>query len=637
MEIGIKIIEFSSDVFSKSTQLKDIIISPLFSNTNFSINIFEAISKNEEYKIKTHSQIIKIGLFNGKSLLGIGEININKKSQKIKISSEDKNKNKDNNLFLNNGINNAQDNDYFITIECNNSNTPSEKNKTINTREINQYKKKKKNASMDYTKKNNNINYNNNTSKNREKISKINLFLQNVSNNGKKAKKNNKIYNSRDNINMNNKTNTITHNNNFDDENNSIKCNSTIIKDNNNSLIKNKLLASGEPKIKNRNNKNDYNKTKDKNKDKDKDNDNINKKEIEKNNIEKDKEINIFNLSFQKELFSDGVLILNDNNGADGKDNDKLNQFKNIEINEFDGLVKDFDLIYNNVSNNNTFSVENIKDNFLLEYQYFLEKTSDIFNLYSKLSSKINNQNLNIQKYIKNYSNKMKILLKKDKILKIKKQNIDIDELFGQNNYQENKKYYEDEIVNIKNKLSLINNINNDILFLIKKEDQGNNKTQKEQLHTLLTDIFQNLINNENNNESLKDNMNIINLILNKNKSIKTSRKEEIINDDDENNYEDNNDNEDGNNKIDLEALKNKIDKMKHRYIKETGKRKKIKTYVSLKKKNKKGKKMYNNSNPNFSNKKAKTDKVKDLNIFTPSGEQRNKITSNFYLDNNQI
>ncbi len=637
MEIGIKIMEFSSDVFSKSTQLKDIIISPLFSNTNFSINIFEAISKNEEYKIRTHSQIIKIGLFNGKSLLGIGEININKKSQKIKISSEDKNKNKDNNLFLNNGINNAQDNDYFITIECNNSNTPSEKNKTINTREINQYKKKKKNASMDYTKKNNNMNYNNNTSKNREKISKINLFLQNVSNNGKKAKKNNKIYNSRDNINMNNKTNTITHNNNFDDENNSIKCNSTIIKDNNNSLIKNKLLASGEPKIKNRNNKNDYNKTKDKNKDKDKDNDNINKKEIEKNNIEKDKEINIFNLSFQKELFSDGVLILNDNNRSDGKDNDKLNQFKNIEINEFDSLVKDFDLIYNNVSNNNTFSVENIKDNFLLEYQYFLEKTSDIFNLYSKLSSEINNQNLNIQKYIKNYSNKMKILLKKDKILKIKKQNIDIDELFGQNNYQENKKYYEDEIVNIKNKLSLINNINNDILFLIKKEDQGNNKTQKEQLHTLLTHIFQNLINNENNNESLKDNMNIINLILNKNKSIKTSRKEEIINDDDENNYEDNNDNEDGNNKIDLEALKNKIDKMKHRYIKETGKRKKIKTYVSLKKKNKKGKKMYNNSNPNFSNKKAKTDKVKDLNIFTPSGEQRNKITSNFYLDNNQI
>ncbi len=118
MEIGIKIIEFSSDVFSKSTQLKDIIISPLFSNTNFSINIFEAISKNEEYKIKTHSQIIKIGLFNGKSLLGIGEININKKSQKIKISSEDKNKNKDNNLYYSGKAFFRKD---FITSEDNES------------------------------------------------------------------------------------------------------------------------------------------------------------------------------------------------------------------------------------------------------------------------------------------------------------------------------------------------------------------------------------------------------------------------------------------------------------------------------------------------------------------------------------
>ena len=31
-------------------------------------------------------------VYNGKSLLGIGEINTNKKTQKIKISTEDKNK-----------------------------------------------------------------------------------------------------------------------------------------------------------------------------------------------------------------------------------------------------------------------------------------------------------------------------------------------------------------------------------------------------------------------------------------------------------------------------------------------------------------------------------------------------------------
>ena len=103
MEIKVKIIEFSSDVFSKSTQLKDIMISPLFSNTDFSINIFEAISKNKEYRISAPSPIIKIGLYNGKSLLGVGEININKREQKIKISSEDKNKIQEKN-FLNEGI-----------------------------------------------------------------------------------------------------------------------------------------------------------------------------------------------------------------------------------------------------------------------------------------------------------------------------------------------------------------------------------------------------------------------------------------------------------------------------------------------------------------------------------------------------
>ena len=57
MEVKIKIIEFSSDVFSKSNQLKDIIISPLFANTSFSINIFEAISKNDEYKISINIYI----------------------------------------------------------------------------------------------------------------------------------------------------------------------------------------------------------------------------------------------------------------------------------------------------------------------------------------------------------------------------------------------------------------------------------------------------------------------------------------------------------------------------------------------------------------------------------------------------
>jgi hypothetical protein len=621
MEITIKVIEFSSDVFSKSTQLKDIIISPLFSNTSFSINIFDAISKNEEYTIKANTQIIKIGLFNGKSLLGIGEININKKMQKIKISSEDKNKNKK----KENIYNKVQDNDYYLTIECNNSIPSNNKTQTINTREINHHKKKK-NASMDYSKNTNNGNYlyNKNKKKIKEKHSKFNLFLKNLNNYEKNVKNNNKIYSSRDNINSNNnKPNTIVYNNNLEDEPNKIKSNSTIIKSDNNSILKKKLMASGDdPRGDNNKNNNENNKTNI--------NDNINDKFNENDNNDnnvKDNEVNIFNLSFKKELFSDGVLILSDDNiGGDGEENSNLNQFKNIDISDFDGLVNDFDLIYNNVSNNNVFSDINIKDNFLLEYQYFLEKTSDIFHLYSKLSKEINNQNLDIQKYIKNYNSKIKVMLKKDKILRIKKQNIDIAELFGQNNYQENKKYYEDEIINIKNKFSLIQNINNDILYFIKTD---NNK--KEKIHSLLTDIFKNIINNENNYVYLKDKMNIINLILNKNRNSNNTKAIPINGG---NNYEDNNEN-DNESKIDLEALKNKIDKLKNQYINEAGtKDHENKTYGSYGKKIKKGKKMFNNSNPNFSNKKKKIDKDKKMNMFTPSGDQRNKITNNYYLDN---
>ena len=536
MEVKIKIIEFSSDVFSKSNQLKDIMISPLFSNTSFSINIFEAISKNEEYKIKANTDKIKIGLYNGKSLLGIGDININKKSQKIKISSEDKNK-KENN-FLNGAFNKVQDNDYYLTLECINNNSISDKNKSINVKDS--HKRKKKNASVDIPKNKNNISYNLN--KDKGKHDKLNLSLKNYKNDDN-FKKANKFYDSRDNINNKKKSNTITYNNNNDDENN-IKSNSTVIKTDNNKKIKSKLFQNSNSSGQNINNINNINY--------------INNSPIISNdNDEKDSNINnIFNLSFQKELFSDGVLILSNSNEAD---TNIVSNFKNIDINDFDNLINDFYLIYNNVSNNNIFSSMNIKDNFLLEYQYFLEKTSDIINLYSKLSSEINNQNNNIKKYIKNYNNKIKVILKKDKILKIKKQNIDISELFGLNNYQESKKYYEDEIRNINNKLSLIRNISNDILILVKS-----NNIKKEMSNTLLKDIFKIIINNENNHEYLQDNKDIINLILNKNKKAKSKKYYQNINDFD--NSEDNKKNEDDD-KIDLETLKNKIDKLKQKYL----------------------------------------------------------------------
>ena len=584
MEVKIKIIEFSSDVFSKSTQLKDIRITPLFSNTNFSINIFEAISKNEEYKIKAHTQTIKIGLYNGKSLLGIGEINTNKKTQKIKISTEDKNKRENN--FLNGAYNKLQDNDYYLTLECINIIPTNDKNKNL--------KRKKKNSSVDVIKNKNdlskNIYY-----KYKEKTNKLNLYSKNynLEDNYKKKKK---TYDSRDNINKK-KNKTITHSN-YDDIND-IKSNSTVIKTDNNK-IKNILFSDGRS----------YKKNKPLN---------------THDNDEKDSNINIFNLSFQKELFSDGVLILSNN---DETENNKKNDiFKKIDIKGFDNLINDFYLISNNVSNNNT-SPMNIKNNFLLEYQFFLEKTSDIFNLYSKLSSEINDQNRNIKNYIHNYNDKIKVILKKNNILKIKKQNIEMNELIGFNKYAGSKYYYEDVLMNINTKLSLIKNMNTDFLFSIK-----NNRNNREKSHILLTEIFNNIINNEDNREYVKDYINIINLILYKNKKPKNRTDDEDISEYDDNYSEDRSEG----NKIDLETLKNKIDKLKQQYLNETSTKdykNKVKIREHNKRNERKRKKMNNNSNPHFKNKK-KSKKVNNyLNPFTPSGEQRNRISKNDYIDN---
>ena len=102
---------------------------------------------------------------------------------------------------------------------------------------------------------------------------------------------------------------------------------------------------------------------------------------------------------------------------------------ENVEIKDFENLINDFYLIYNNVNNNNSLGLDNIKDNFILEYQYFLEKTSDIFNLYSNLSNKLNNQNIYIKKYINNLNTKIKSLYKKQILLKIKSKNKDINQL----------------------------------------------------------------------------------------------------------------------------------------------------------------------------------------------------------------
>lgn len=528
MKVKIKIIEFSSDIFSRSSQLKDIQISPLFSNINFSINIFDAISKNGEYEIKTNNQIIKIGLYQGKSLLGIGEIDINKKSQKIKIASDKKNQNS---LFMNNSsYNKTQDNDYYIILECINNNKDIEKIKNNNLKE-NKHKKKKT-SSVD-----NRVNYKSKANKN-----KLNNSLKDYFNNK---------------YNLDNNKNTDK--NYATDYNYIITSNSSILTKENNNIINNLLY---ENKNKNKNSK--ENKTKD-------------NRENRDNNDNESNEF-YFNESFQKENFSDGVLILNNNNDNDIINNDKYNnnnkdeifqnfpKMENIEINNFINLIHDFNLIYNNVNNNNSLSLDNIKDNFILEYQYFVEKTSDIFNLYSNLSNKLNKQNIEINNYIHNLNNKIKSLYKKDKTLKIKSQNNNINDL-NKNVRQEFQKNFAYEIKSINNKLSLINYMNNDILLLF------NNFKAYQKLD--IKKIFEKIIQNEKINRVIKNDENFIRFLINNRqkmqKNLDNSEKKKKLNSKNikiDGSISDQNDN--GDNKIDIERLKNKIDKIKNQYINET-------------------------------------------------------------------
>ena len=458
MKVKLKVIEFSSDIFSKSSQLKDIHISPLFSNTTFNINIFDAISKNSEYEIKVNTPIIKIGLYQGKSLLGIGEIDINKKSQNIKIASEQNSSQSNNNKI--------QDNDYYIIIECINNNPVNDKAKNINGKEN---KKKKKNSSVD-SKAIYKLNNYKNSKHNKYKLNNsLKEYINNYSGD-LLNKSNNKNYESRDDLIIKKKNLNHLDDNINDDSMFNIKSNSTIMNDEQNKMVQNLLMSEN---VKSKHNDNAFN-------------------EI------------IFNESFQKDKFSDGVLILTDNKSKNENEN-KINRsenftqkMENIDINDFNNLVNDFNLIYNNVNNNNSIGANNLKDNFILEYQYFLEKTSDIFNLYTKLSYNINEQNTNINKYIKRLNNDIQSLLKKDIILKLKKQKISMMEL-SQNNYKEGQKYFNYEINNINNKLSLVKNINNDILSLTNNLKQNKYKNAFE-----IKDLFNIIINNAKIKEYLK-------------------------------------------------------------------------------------------------------------------------------------
>ena len=612
MKVKIKIIEFSSDIFSKSSQLKDIQISPLFSNISFSINIFDAISKNEEYEIKANTPNIKIGLYQGKSLLGIGEIDINKKSQKIKIASQ-QNKNQ-NSLFLNNS-NYNKDNDYYIILECINSNKDYEKLKPSNLKD-NKHKKRK-NASVDsriYSSSNKNHNHNNNKNKQNKKMNNpLKDYFSKYNEDKKPNFKNSGVTEENRLIKKNKEKNNNTVSN-FD-----MTSKSSILKKGKNKLMNNVYDSNS------------------------------------KSNENESKEF-YFNESFQKENFSDGVLILNDKENTSNENLDinidSFPKLENIEINNFNNLIHDFNLIYNNVNNNNSMSLDNIKDNFLLEYQYFLEKTSDIFNIYLNLSTKLHEQNTNIQKYIQNLNNKIKALYKKNTILKLKSQSIDMNEI-NKNYFQEDKKYYNYEIKGINNKLSLVKYMSNDIFYLTQNLNQNNKSSLKK--------IFDSIIKNEKIIKIIKKDENFIKFLIKNRQKIRISldnenitntnrnniKIDENISDEEEEEYENEIDNENDNeieneeeNKIDIETLKNKIDKLKCQYLNETIPKEQKNKKSLYENKKKKVKEIKTSGRPNMHcsyNRSAKNlydlkkNKRENSSVTEMYDEYRNNRYTNYY------
>ena len=543
MEIKIKIIEFSSDIFSKPAQLKDIEISPLFSNTEFKINIYDAISKNEIYDIKANSSTIKIGLYKGKSLLGTGEFSVNKKIQKIKLTSEGKNKS----IFyenINDTIpNNSKsiENDYFLTLECTVNNSPSVKHNS-KMADTSIKKKRKKNGSVDTLKSNKNNDIDHSESVKDKKIndtptsSKIKQVYEKEPFSQKKYTNNLNL----NNLNGNNRLTKInTNTNNRDYPNNKLTLSNLAKTSYGNNLNNNNIeKRDSVDAIENESYYNNVHSSSNSS------NSNVIFQQKRPNKYMEDK---IVNQSFDNEVNNDNIILNPKEYGnSDNELKNLLQKLEKFDTNQFNLLLSDFNLIYNNLYNLN----EN--DNYFYEYQYFMEKLCEILSSYKSLFNKISIQNHLIKQFIKNFSERIRFIAKKGLIIKIQTQKKEMQEIFREkisNNYLQN------EISNINHKFSLVNTLSNDV---IKECDTH----QKNMNSNFLKQIFANVINtNKNSLFYIKQSQDLLSKIkfLNVNFDYLLGEAEE----DEETEGPDN--------RVDIESLKSKINKLKQKYLDENG------------------------------------------------------------------
>ena len=509
MQITFKLIEIASNIFSKSTQLKDLYLTSLTKGFNLNINIYESISNNLSYQInyKGISNKIKICLMKGKICIGISQILISNKKQKIEIypetykniskkikliifcdyinnkknTNEKKIKSPDRTSSNTNNFNNCNTNNTS-TLSLSSCVSQAIQNKIKSTplnKITNKNKKYYRNKSQTTLAENDkNININ----KNKNKRIYIGLRQKNIYMHDK-INENSTIFSER--TNKRHLTGNISLNSYFSENS---KKNRKKIFSPKMSIYSNPLsnenISDINCKRKNKNNsmiihnekKNNFN--------------NIFKfsNDINIDNINNQIEKYIMDKSFEDEVQNDVPLIY-------PQEKKKYLNKENINENKFEILLNDFLLLYSN-ENIKNFNINEME----LEFHFLVEKIYELINEYYKEYKSLYNKNISLINNIKFFDYQNNNLLKQENALKLIINKRNIKNILDDNKIKD-KKYYFNNINKINNELDILKNIN---LGLINKN------IKKESSKHLLKIIFSIIINknkyllNENQSNKLK-------------------------------------------------------------------------------------------------------------------------------------
>ena len=514
MKIIFKLLEITSNIFSKSNQLKEIFITSLTDGFKLKVNIFESISNNISSTINYNgaSQKIKICLIKGKLCVGVGQILITNKKQKIEIYPEN-HKNFTKKIILTllcyniNSVNEKYSVEYKspdktksnICINNCNTNNTSSISISSNMNHLNQ-KKIKTTPINKITKRNNryfrNKSQNSLAENTQDKKYYIGLRQKNISIQDK-INSNTILFSDRTKKKL---SGNVSYNSLFSEiEKKSKKVFSPRV-----SLYSHPLYKdnTNNPKLNANHKKNQKNKSMIINND-------VNKMFKFSNKIIVDKINNqidnyIIDKSYEDELQNDDLIIYQEDKKVILVNND-------INDNKFEQLLNDFLLLYNNDTIKNFH-----KNEIILEFHFFVEKIYELMNEYYKEYYSLFNQNKSFIKNIKFYGYQYNNLLKLDNVIKIKKSRINIQNSLNPN--EENKsKYFLKDIIKLTNELEILKNINIGLI---------NQNIKKESSKKILKDLFVNIVNKNKSslNEKQVDKLKKINIIININEKNKNNQ-----------------------------------------------------------------------------------------------------------------